>query len=51
MENTSFYAFSTLASGAFFLTDAFPVVLPPEDVYISLVPITWPLEAFRLKYN
>lgn len=36
---------STVAAGALLLTEAMPLVLS----YISLVPITWPFVAFRLK--
>jgi hypothetical protein len=40
---------STEASAAFFFTDSIPLSRLASDSYISLVPITCPLVAFRLK--
>jgi hypothetical protein len=38
-----------LASGAFFITDSIPSSRDFSDSYISLLPITWELAAFRVK--
>ena len=40
---------SRVASGAFFFTDSMPFSQAAALSYISLLPITWPLVAFRLK--
>ena len=37
------------AFGAFFCTEAIPVLRPDPDLYIWLCPITWPLLARRVK--
>ena len=41
----------SLASGAFFLTDAMPFSMAEVEEYISLRPIVWPLAAVRTKYG
>src|SRR5690554_2448164 len=38
-----------LAPGAFFFTEAMPFSMAAADEYISLLPMIWPLAAFRLK--
>ncbi len=42
---------TTSASGALLFTEAMPLSRPDSDSYISLVPMTCPLPASRLKKN
>ncbi len=43
------YTSSTGALGALVLTESIPFSIPDELSYISLVPMTWPFDAFKLK--
>ena len=40
---------TTLAPGAFALTDAMPLSMPLAKAYISLFPMIWPFGALRTK--